>query len=157
MEPAAPVTGPSAKVALRGPEGQVETLWAFDLGGGRYRLDNLPWYAYRVSLGDVVEASLDADGQLQMVGIVSKSGNRTVRLVFEDVDLRTDWESEIQEVMDWLVARGCSYEGASHRYQAVNVPPEVELDAVATYLTERDVRWEYADPTYEDLHGESLH
>lgn len=144
---------PSAKVALRGPDGEVETLWAFDLGGGQYRLDNLPWYAYRVSLGDVIEASPDADGQLRMVGIVSKSGNRTVRLVFAGVDLRGDWPAEIRHVMDWLVAQGCSFEGANRRYQAVNVPPEVDLEAVATFLTERDVRWEHADPTYEDLHG----
>lgn len=56
------------------PDGEVETLWAFDLGGGHYRLDHLPWYAYRVSLGDVIEASPDADGQLHMVRVVRKSG-----------------------------------------------------------------------------------
>jgi uncharacterized protein DUF4265 len=126
----------------------------FDLGGGHYRLDNLPWYAYRVSLGDVIEASPDANGQLHMVRVVRKSGNRTLRLFFPGADLHTDWPAEIQEIMDRLVELGCSYEGANRRYQAVNVPPEANLDSVTRFLTDADVRWEYADPTYEDVHGE---
>ncbi len=146
--------GPNAKVALHGPDGEVETLWAFDLGGGHYRLDNLPWYAYRVSLGDVIEASPDADGQLHMVRVVRKSGNRTLRLVFAGADLHTDWPAEIREVMDRLVALGCSYEGANRRYQAVNVPPETDLGSVTSFLADAGIRWEYADPTYEDVHDE---
>ena len=148
------MNGPSAKVALRGPNGEVETLWAFTLGDGRYRLDNLPWYAYRVSLGDVIEAAPDAEGQLHMVRVVRKSGNRTLRLFFPGADLHTDWPAEIQELMDRLVGLGCSYEGANRRYQAVNVPPEADLEAVTRFLIDADARWEYADPTYEDLHGE---
>jgi len=42
------------KVELRDEEGEVETLWAFDLGNHRYKLDNTPWYAYGVSTGDVI-------------------------------------------------------------------------------------------------------
>jgi hypothetical protein len=148
------VNQPLVKVALRGSAGEVETLWAFDLGGGRYRLDNLPWYAYRVSLEDVIEAAPDEAGQLQMLRVVSKSGNRTLRLIYEGADLNTSWPSEIQETMDWLVEHGCSYEGANRRYQAVNVPPEVDLDIITAFLTEAEVRWEYADPTYEDIHPE---
>jgi Domain of unknown function (DUF4265) len=144
---------PSAKVALRSPEGEVETVWAFDLGQGRYRVDNLPWYAYGVSLGDVIEAAPDPEGQLHMVRVVSKSGNRTLRLVFPAAELRTAWPAEIQDVMDWLIRHGCSYEGANRRYQAVNVPPQVDLGAVANFLTNAGVRWEHADPTYSDMHG----
>jgi hypothetical protein len=105
-------------------------------------------------LGDVIEASPDANGQLHMVRVVRKSGNRTLRLFFPGADLHTDWPAEIQEIMDRLVELGCSYEGANRRYQAVNVPPEANLDSVTRFLTDADVRWEYADPTYEDVHGE---
>ena len=48
-----------AKIALEGPDGDIETLWADVVGENLYRLDNLPWYAYRVSLQDVVEAHPD--------------------------------------------------------------------------------------------------
>jgi Domain of unknown function (DUF4265) len=148
------VDRPNAKVALHGPDGEVETLWAFDLGGGQYRLDNLPWYAYRVSLGDVIEAAADDAGQLQMVRVVRKSGNRTLRLFFQGADLHATWPEEIQGIMDWLVEHGCSYEGANRRYQAVNVPPGADLASIATFLTEADARWEYADPTYEEVHAD---
>ena len=61
---------------------------------------------------------------------------------------------EIQETMDWLVDHGCSYEGANRRYQAVNVPPEIDPETITAFLTEADVRWEYTDPTYEDIYPE---
>jgi hypothetical protein len=49
---------PSARVLFRveeeGGSAKVETLWAFDLGEDRYQLDNSPFYAYSVSVGDIV-------------------------------------------------------------------------------------------------------
>ncbi|MGB6486425.1 MAG: DUF4265 domain-containing protein [Steroidobacteraceae bacterium] len=57
----------------------IETLWAFDLGDDRYRLDNAPFYAYSVSAGDVVHAPFDVFEQLPtFVSVLKKSGNRTV-------------------------------------------------------------------------------
>src|SRR5439155_27088962 len=42
------------KIAFTDDDGQVETLGAFDLGGGRYRLDSTPWFQYGVSWKEVV-------------------------------------------------------------------------------------------------------
>ena len=44
----------------RGNEG----LWAAPLGGGAYRVANLPWFVPDVALGDVVHAVADRDGVL---------------------------------------------------------------------------------------------
>src|SRR5437763_5731009 len=129
------------KVELRGGDGEVETLWAFDLGQDRYRLDNTPWYAYGVSTGDVIEAEReDPDGFPVFKRVVSKSGFRTVRIT-SDVDFTDDLFEEIKTL-------GCSFEGANRRYVAINVPPAVELTAVTEFFTERDIRWEHADPTW---------
>lgn len=38
---------------------------------------------------------------------------------------------------------------------AVAIPPEVDLTAVAQYLTERGVQWEHADPRYSDLYPDT--
>ena len=44
-----------AKIAFD-TETIVETLWARQIGPERYRIDNIPFFVYGVSLGDVVEA-----------------------------------------------------------------------------------------------------
>ncbi len=68
------------KVELRGDDGEVETLWAFDLGQDQYKLDNTPWYAYGVSTGDVIEAERqEPDGFPLFKRVVATSGYRTVR------------------------------------------------------------------------------
>src|SRR5436305_8300656 len=134
------------KVELRGNDGEVETLWAFDLGSGRYKLDNTPWYAYGVSTGDVIEAEReDPDGFPVFKNVVEKSGYRTVRIT-ADSDFTDDFFEEIK-------ALGCSFEGANRRYVAIDVPPSVELPAITAFLTEKNVRWEHADPTREELYG----
>ncbi len=134
------------KVELRRDDGEVETLWAFDLGQGQYKLDNTPWYAYCVSTGDVIEAEReDPAGFPVFKRVVAKSGYRTVRIT-SDTDFTDDLFEEIKSL-------GCSFEGANRRYVAIDVPPAVQLNAVADFLTESKIRWEHADPTWEELYG----
>jgi Domain of unknown function (DUF4265) len=54
------------KVVFRDDDGNVETLWAFDLGGNFYQLDNTPWYQYGVSWKDVSEAVPESAGELPL-------------------------------------------------------------------------------------------
>jgi hypothetical protein len=149
-----------AKIALEGPDGDIETLWADVVGENLYRLDNLPWYAYRVSLQDVVEALPDPSGQLRMVRIVKKSGNRTLRVICEVGQADGELTFESKQLLAGLVERGCSYEGANKRFVAVNVPAAVRLEDIVDYLISSGFEWEYADPHYEDLfpdaEGQSL-
>ncbi len=133
------------KVALRGPHGEVETLWAEVMGGGHYRLDNTPWYAYSISWRDVVEASADADGQLQFVKLISKGGNRTVRIRSKE-PFTSEWLRKVVEL-------GATYEGADRRLIGINIPAETELGVITSFLTAEAVEWEHADPSYEELYG----
>ena len=139
------------KVALTGPDGDVETLWADPVGDGLYRLDNLPWYAYRVSAGDIVAAAPDASGQLVMTHMVTKSGNRTIRILGLTEPDTNDWTRDTEKAFQQLLDLGCTYEGATPRYVSVNIPPGVILSDVADRVTAAGLRFEYADPTYEDL------
>ena len=136
---------PMTKVALRGPHGDVETLWAEVMGGGRYCLANTPWYAYSVSWRDVVEAFPDADGQLQFVKVVSKGGNRTVRIRSAE-PFTSEWLGKV-------VNLGATYEGADRCLIGINVPAETELGVITSFLTAEGVEWEHADPSYEELYG----
>ena len=79
---------PNAKVLFSVPDedggADIETLWAFNLGSDKYKLDNLPYFAYGVSWNDVILAPFDEDEQFPTFQkVVSKSGNRTIRLIFD--------------------------------------------------------------------------
>jgi hypothetical protein len=144
---------PSAKVLFRVPNddgtAEVETLWATPLGGDKYKLGNSPFYAYSVSWQDIVYAPFSAeDGLPTFERVLSKSGNRTIRVAFESP---AETGNESDQVMKGLVALGCDYEGASTRYISVNIPPSVKLEIVRQYLIQCKATWEHADPSYGEL------
>lgn len=145
---------PDAKVVFRVVEEDgsvhVETLWATSLGDDLYKIDNSPFYAYGVSWEDVVFAPVDPEeGCPTFARVVSKGGNRTVRIIF---DPPVQEGNESSRVLQGLVALGCTYEGANRGYMSVNVPPKLSLAAVRDYLVEQEAHWEHADPTYDELH-----
>jgi len=126
----------------------VETLWAVPVGLGLYRLDNSPFFTYRISWQDTVRAEPDADGVLSFVDVAEKSGNRTVRVITNGCDTTSE---EAKPFLDGIIDLGCSYEGFQPRLISINVPSEVDLQTVADYLIASGHEWEYADPTYDDL------
>ncbi|HEY7689708.1 MAG TPA: DUF4265 domain-containing protein [Dongiaceae bacterium] len=127
----------------------VETLWAIDLGADQCRLDNSPFYAYSVSWQDIVHAPFDAEqGFRTFQKVVSKSGNRTVRVMF---DAPLEAGNRADQVLKELVSLGCSYEGAGKKYFSINLPPEVDLQKIRAYLVTSGTTWEHADPTYAEL------
>jgi hypothetical protein len=149
---------PTAKVLFRVPNenggADVETLWAYDLGSDKYKIDNMPYYAYGVSCDDVVLAPYDEDEQFPTFQkVVSKSGNRTIRIIFE-VPMESGNESG--DLVARLVHLGCAFEGANKKYIVITIPPKVDLNLIADQLNKAEVSWEYADPTLEELFpGES--
>ena len=143
--------GDPVKILMRGPDGDVETLWANPADeAGLYVLDNIPWYAYDVSLGDTIEARPGAEGMLEMVRVVRKSGNRTLRLILEAAD-----DGELTEasraLMDGVRALGCGFEGMNRRLVALTVPPGADVVVVGDYINLAGFPFEYADPTFEAL------
>ena len=145
---------PTAKVLFRVEEkdgsANVETLWAFDLGEDRYRLDNSPFYAYSVSVGDVVYAPVDPDEGLPAYRrVLEKSGNRMVRVIL-DPPLAEGNSSD--DLVKELLGLGCTYEGANPRYLCIVIPPGSDFAAVCSRLTSCEVQWEHADPRYDELY-----
>ena len=135
------------KVLLQEGE-EVETLWAVHLDENLYRLDNSPFFAYRVSWEDIVEAEPDSDGVLCFARMAVKSGNRTVRVITQGYETTSE---EAKPFLDGIIELGCTYEGLQPRLISITVPSEIELQAVADYLIESGHNWEYADPKYDDL------
>jgi hypothetical protein len=140
------------KLELGDSDGYTETVWAQRTQPGRdeFRIDNNPFYAYRVSADDIVEGEPIAPGMYRFVRVVRPSGNRSIRVAFERF---TADAPEGEPILAGLTSLGCDYEGMFSRVIAVNIPPHVELGRVAEFLTQTGIRWEYANPTYKDLFG----
>jgi Domain of unknown function (DUF4265) len=138
------------KIRLTSPDGQVETLWAEPVRPSVYRLDNEPFFSYGISCDDLIEAVPDESGYLEFVRVVESSGNRTVRILFDKFSATS---AQGQELIEQLRAEGCSYEGAFSKLLAITVPPDVSLEAITSLLEKSGLRWEYANPTSDQLHA----
>jgi Domain of unknown function (DUF4265) len=138
------------KVRLRGSAAdEVETLWAVPVDVDLYRLDNSPFFAYGVSWQDVIEAKPGEDQVLEYVRCVKKSGNRTLRVIFQEY---RSSDPAAEPVLQGLRELGCSYEGMQPRMISINVPANVDLSEVTGFLNRQSgLQWEYADPTYEEV------
>lgn len=137
------------KVRMSGDDGSIETLWGKRTAPDQdhFSLENSPYFAYGISFEDIVEGSIVVDGVYEFVRVIERSGNRTVRLLF-------DADAEDREaILDAVVALGCTYEGMFGDLFSITVPKSVSLDDVAAYLTSTGLDWEYADPRYEELLG----
>jgi hypothetical protein len=131
---------------------EVETLWATKLDGDNYQLDNSPFYAYGVSWHDIVCAPFDQDeGFPKFESVVTKSGHRTVRVVF---DPPVEDGNASHQILQGLIDMGCTYEGANRSYMSIDIPPTADFEAACKYLIGQSATWEYADPTYKSLYPE---
>ncbi len=132
-------------------EVDIETPWALPLGDNQYQLKNFPFFYYGISYNDIFEASpkYDDDERPYLVKVLQKSGNKTVRILFEK---SIKDASGSKEILDKLLAMGCGYEGNGAKFFVVNVQPHCDFDSVCAFLVSHDLRWEHGDPTHEELY-----
>ncbi|MGZ3236852.1 MAG: DUF4265 domain-containing protein [Burkholderiaceae bacterium] len=132
-----------------------ETAWAFDLGNGQYKVNNVLFFVNSVSCDDIVHAAHEPGnvGKFPIFQhVVEKSGHRTIRLL---MDSPTENGNGSDEILQGLVAFDCSFEdGFGGRIFAIDIPPGVELDDVVDYLNDHNVHWEPADPSCEEIQQE---
>ncbi|MEO0747932.1 MAG: DUF4265 domain-containing protein [Pseudomonadota bacterium] len=123
----------------------TESVWATSLGCGIYQLENSPFFAKGISLGDAVITSR-VEGQIKVVGLGPKSGHSTYRiLVLQDkhdpVLFSKSWEP--------LECLGCSYEHGDFGYQmyAVDVPESVDIEIAYAFLErgEQQGAWDFEE------------
>jgi hypothetical protein len=62
----------------------AESMWADDLGNNRYRLDNVPLFAYGISYGDEFTARRREEEQLYFERVLSRGGAWTYRATLND-------------------------------------------------------------------------
>jgi hypothetical protein len=120
----------------------TETMWARPLGGDRFKLQNVPFYAYGVSHDDVVEAPSVGDQNL-MRTVVERGGHSTYRIfVTNDAALKRFHEFWVP-----LERLGCTLERATERLFGVDVPPEADIYKVYDLLQagENALVWDFEE------------
>jgi hypothetical protein len=106
----------------------AEWLWVRSLSDGNYAVDSIPFDLMGISADDIVSGYLE-DGYLNFGGIVSQSGNRTIRLKL--------FSSSIKEVLADLNISDAEYEGTQSGPKpmyACNLPPTVDYDDLRARL-----------------------
>ncbi len=123
-------------------EFETESLWCKEKNDNTYVVDNIPFIAKRISLGDTIKAEYDKDEKaFYFDDFVSVSGNTTVRLYFEI-------ENWIEEAREKLKDFGCDTEVfLSRKILAVNVPHDVDYKPIKEYLDEGEQKgkWSYEE------------
>src|SRR5579863_5044070 len=95
------------------------------VGGKSYRLRNVPFLVFGFSEQDVVTTQED-NGKLAVTGVETRGGHSTYRLVLPENS------TEERFLNDWIPLRelGCTYERATRRFVAIDVPPHADIYAV---------------------------
>ncbi len=100
----------------------TESMWARSEGANRFRLENVPFYVYGVSYGDVVTTVTD-EGLRFFEGVSERGGHSTYRIFLTDEAS----ESRFDKYWSTLGALGCTYERGTAYLIGVDVPPEADI------------------------------
>jgi hypothetical protein len=108
-----------------------ESMWARSLGSNRFRIDNVPFYAYGLNYGDVVEAIPEApELKPSVLRVLERSGHQTVRVFFEE----SVEEGERVRLLDSLRDLRVTYERCTPRYFALDLEAGTSLGHVRDRL-----------------------
>ncbi len=127
-------------------EFETESIWCQQIDNEKFIIDNIPFIAKRISLGDTIKADLDLeDNQYYFDDFVSTSGNSTIRIFLYS-------ENEMELIRKWLSDNGCESEVLQARnIIAVNVPKLANYSPIKEYLEagERTGKWTYEESCLE--------
>jgi hypothetical protein len=136
------------------PPTTEESLWAIPLEEGLFQVDNTPFFAWDLALGDVVAAD-PKEGVWRFREVVRRSGHATLRLIIYDV-------AEVPSAIERFTRLGCLSE-RSHipGLIALDVPPSTPWAEVKRLLVEGEAneRWGYEEaclPSESPLQAHSL-
>lgn len=121
---------------------ETESIWVERIGKGVYVVRNVPFYAMGVSHEDVVRVEEQA-GVATVTGVIERGGHSTYRFIIPQGIGEETW------LAYWtpIERLGCTYERATDRIFAVDVPPASDIYQVYSLLEqgENAGAWEFEE------------
>jgi hypothetical protein len=77
---------------------QIESVWAEKIGD-YFKIVNIPFFAYNIAYGDIVNADEDDDG-VYFNELIEPSGHSTIQMIIYD-------KNDVLKIGDELVELGC--------------------------------------------------
>src|SRR5215470_5246306 len=109
----------------------AETVWAERVDQRRFRLRNVPFYAFGVSAEDVVFAK-PFEGVFEFESVSIRGGHSTYRIIAS----KTVCSDALRQKWQQLECLGCTYEQGPGRLMAVDVRPRADIHKVYSILEE---------------------
>jgi hypothetical protein len=131
---------------------ETEAMWAESVASFQFRLRSCPFFAFGVSLNDVVQARETQNG-FEFERVIERGGHSTYRVYLKggftlrDVEFRERWE-EIKRF-------GAFLESANDRLAAIDIPPGKDSAAIYRLLEagEEQGIWALEEGHYEPEHN----
>lgn len=109
-----------------------EIIWVVKTDGNSYKVDNIPFYAPNLALGDIISVEND-QGVLYFDDLIEASGHSTIQIIFFD-------SKQSEKVINRLEQLGCQWESMKGQpYFAVDVPADVDYSKIKKFL---DIQFE---------------
>jgi hypothetical protein len=122
-----------------------EQMWLKQLDQARYEVSCIPFRAYGIALGDVVEL----DNERFIARIIHGSGRRVLRVFFAEPRPPENGNDARRNLMIEVDSAGLLSEWSGDRHIAIDVPSGVNMqrvyDSVAHEIEVRSAFWEWAD------------
>lgn len=110
------------------PPVDVESVWVRPVSGHLYEMDSIPFFTRDATVGDVILAREDENGNLWFQAIDQHSKHSLIRVVFFDRDCTEFVIEKLREI-------GCNTERMQqYNLVAVDVPGDVSLERVQDFL-----------------------
>ncbi|NME72760.1 DUF4265 domain-containing protein [Flammeovirga aprica] len=106
----------------------IESVWA-EKEGDHYRIDNIPFYASNIALGDLVSVEYDSEEDaLYFEDFIKVSGNSVIRIIFFKLELK-------DKICNALEQMGCLWEGSDKQSLiSVSIGKDLDYDDIMNYI-----------------------
>lgn len=123
-----------------------ESVWVKQINNNIYQLDNLPFYAYNISLNDFLIGKFkDKILYFDIVGL--HNGHSTYRII---KNKKSDLNEIIKKIQKEISIFKCSFEGNGKGLFSIDVPPDGDIDGLYNWLLEgeKENLWSFEEAHY---------